>query len=471
SKYPFPGSTSQTTLPIELRVKELKEGSGIDESTINLTLTDESGIEVPLVTNLVLENDDGVFNNYAVKVASRFFEDGDYTVKAYLEDWAGNPLDNNETPLAWTFSVDSRAPPRPIFRIVGGNPGPDIEPNTGQPMRWFTKANTPQFTLEFEEDDPVTVEDIAFASSPTQGDRADCVKNNVTNFFTCTFSEPVTVMPGFAWADYGILVDAFKTLADGTDSDTATYGPFDFTIDHEAPDFVMRFNHRIRDSYNLGINATVRNEGHPLKGFFEVLGTNYPLAMTNMMMEDYGVVGYSFIWPVPALSRTYEGDHDMVITLEDYAGNAATLDDAVYIDLTAPSIRNLTLDISKILVIGSQYYTRYANITISGDFNDDDVNMIWVEPGTYNVSTAQYEQRTFGSINFDAMGSSRTFSINVQLRGEEGAEILNNMTIFLTDIAGHLTSMSLNVWRDLKAPRAPRFCINPSGTGTCPVTP
>ncbi|MFC1754854.1 hypothetical protein ACFL96_15915 [Thermoproteota archaeon] len=565
SHYPFPGTTSVSMLPIEIRLKELKDGSGIDNSTINITRTGEDGVQIPLGADLILESEDVLFNNYVLKVYPELYEDGAYTVRVFLEDWAGNPLGNNETPFKWTFMVDSRAPPRPIFKIVDGKPGPNLENNTGQPMRWYTQKETPKFTLEFLEDDPVTIADISFENSPTEGERATCVREGgtwppegpithileegttttiqaglnsydfdvldisgdpgmvkvsvdeemltpmitgdlifvddleikivsvsivdenetgtdsvaimvaptvssvtVSNLFTCTFNNPVVVMQGFAWADYGLLIDAYKTLDDGTTSDVAMYGPYHFTIDHEAPNFVMGFNHRIRDEFNLGINSTVTNEGHPLKGSFEVLGNEYPLSMINMMMSDYGVVMYSFIWPVPSLSKDQEGIHDLGIVLEDYAGNAADELDEVYIDLTAPRIKNLTMDISKILSIGNQYYTKYANITLSGHFHNEDIDVlsIWVEPGTYNETTGKYEKQTIGSVNYDAQGRSKSFSVSIILEGEEGAEILNDLTIFVMDLAGHVTSVNLNVWRDLKAPEIPRFCISP--TGKCP---
>ncbi|MFQ5474747.1 MAG: chitobiase/beta-hexosaminidase C-terminal domain-containing protein, partial [Candidatus Nanoarchaeia archaeon] len=179
TSYPFPGTTSMTDLPIEMRILERTNASGIDESTINLTVNID-GADALMPAELSIESDDGSMTTFLIRVPSQHYADGEYKVSLYLEDWAGNPLNGNKTPYTWTFAVDSKAPPRPVFTLPDGNPGPYTESNTGQPTRWYTKEDTPPFTLEFMEDDPVTIVDIMFESSPTEGERAACTRKGDT---------------------------------------------------------------------------------------------------------------------------------------------------------------------------------------------------------------------------------------------------------------------------------------------------
>jgi hypothetical protein len=268
------------------------------------------------------------------------------------------------------------------------------------------------------------------------------------------------------WADYGVIVKAFKTLADGSDSPEGGW-TFRFTVDDQPPRFAIdpSFKRRFRDNVNLTIKTFVDNENHPLIADLYILGSHYsPIYSSNNQSSYY------FVWAVPDYAKADEGNTTMALTLSDFAGNSRSVTLPVYIDLTAPRIENVSIDISSTVKIGNELFTAQPNVTVSGPLIDDDIESVWIEPGDYNATTRRTEDRTFASIN-RVGGLSGSFSVSIRLDISGAGRLetiadnfmlinqINNRTLFMRDTAGHQSSRRLRVVTDILAPLAPTFCL------------
>lgn len=440
-RFPRPGTTADTTFNVFVILKEGRHESGLDNSSVNMSINGKP-VAFSFTHDEEFESLDASSYYYRVQTSLSNVDDGNYTVVVNARDFARNPVSQDPLSSSWTFTVDHKAPHEPLFTLIGGILGP-LD-------RWYIN-HAPQFTLEFSDADPVTVTDIYMDSFEDVGGAAVCV-NESFNRFICTFTEAKGALPGEFWADYAVLVSAFKTLADGSDSPTGFYGPFEFTVDDEAPDFTLSFNKRVRKGVDLPISADVANEKHPLYSNLTVKGEDFTLySSTNGS-------GYLFIWSVPDYDKSQEGDAIMEFTLSDYAQNYNVLSVPIYIDLTPPSIANVVINISNTITIGGEKFTSHANVSISGDLVDDDVVAVWVIPGDYNETTGVVEDEKMATLIRDAAGVARSFEVMVRLQGEVGFTEVNRMVLFVKDAAGYISQRNLRVVKDLEPPKEPVFC-------------
>ncbi|NQU78346.1 carboxypeptidase regulatory-like domain-containing protein [Candidatus Woesearchaeota archaeon] len=285
-----------------------------------------------------------------------------------------------------------------------------------------------------------------------------------SNIFHCTFTSPKVVTDG-TWSDFGVIVRAHKTLNDGSISNDGYYGPFLFTVDDQPPNFVLSFNNRFRDNFDLEIRAFVYNEHHPLFADLEFLGEHHAPIISNNNGS-----AYLFIWEIEDYQKADEGEHDMTITLADFARNSKSIEMSGYLDLTAPSIENISIDISNTTInIGDKIFTSSPNVTISGIFVDDDIDAVWIID-----SEGQKEMAT---LYLDESGTPISFNVSVRVPSPEAGtsiddpfelplmnyfimvNFVNDIEIFVKDKAGHISRKDLRVITDVEGPVSPTFCI------------
>jgi hypothetical protein len=454
SHYPRDGSTSKTEFDLQIIVREGRLESGIFEDSLNITVNNDV-LEASIEHDEQLEAMDP--NNYYYKI---YFPvpnapDNEYEVSIEGTDLATNPFNEDTASSHWTFIVDRSFPADPYFRLVDGFPGP---PGSD---RWYAD-HSPDFIIDFsDEPNPVTIVDVMMEATETEGGAANCT-NTSFNIFLCKFTTPKSPSSeaGAFWADYGVIIKAFKTLDDDTDSPTGEFGPFQFTVDDQAPIFAPDFQRRFMDNINLTIGALVTNEHHPLHADMEILGEHY-----NPIYSSNDGAFYYFTWEVPDYTKEDEGDQNMTITLFDFAGNKNSVTVPVYIDLTAPRLENVTVDISNTIMIGEELFTASPNVTISGNFIDDDIAEVWIVPGDYDAVTQSFEGRKSADITY-VDGVPQSFSLSVRLLDPEAGSLatspimhrymlinqVNNMTLFARDLAGHVSHKKLSVISDIAPP-------------------
>jgi hypothetical protein len=439
-------------------VKEGRQESGLDLNTINFSINGQA-VAYLVGHDAGLEAADTSSYYYRIYSSVSNLANGEYNIAVIGKDMAMNSLNEDTAQSHWTFVVDRRIPADPEFSLVGGF----LDPLGGE--RWYS-TRSPDFIVDFSsESNPVTIVDTMMTDTPTEGNAANCT-NTSFNIFLCKFSSPKT-SGGMFWADYGVIVKAFKTLADGTDSPAGEW-VFDFTVDSEAPEFVPAFQTRFMDNINLTIGAVVSNENHPLAADLEILGRHYtPIYSTNNGSFYY------FVWPVPDYAKdTDEGPQSMTLTLSDFAGNHHSVTLPVYIDLTAPRVEDLGIDVSNTVKIGNELFTAQPNVTVTGRFVDDDIDKVWVMPGDFNQTSGSLEGKKYADLSRTA-GVPTSFSVSVRLIDPGAGKLakapmvynfmlinqINDMQLFVRDKAGHVSQRSLKVITDIIAPESPMFCL------------
>ncbi|MBW2963903.1 hypothetical protein KY363_00445 [Candidatus Woesearchaeota archaeon] len=455
--FPKSGSTSKTSLDVGIIVKEGVQESGLFNDSVVLKVNGKnvSYSIIPVSSMELLDNSSHYFMIYS---SLSGLSDGYYTVSVTGYDFAMNSFDDDDVSATWTFNVDRSLPSDPEFTLVPGSH------NALLPDRWVT-TKAPDFIVDFSADsDPVTIEDVYVDDSPTQGDAANCT-NTSFNVFYCEFTSQKTSGTGY-WADYEVTVLAYKTLDDGTDSNTGNY-TMDFTIDDQAPLYTLAFKNRFMDKIKLTIGAIVTNERYTLNGTIDILGETFsPIYSTN------NGTFYYFVWSVPDYNSSQEGNTTMKITLTDFAGNSRSTTTSVYIDLTAPRITNISIDISNTIEIGTELFTSYPNVTVSGPLVDDDIDKVWIMPGDYNATTNSYSEKKYADLKY-SKGIPVSFNTSVRLFDPSAGSLatstivynamiinqVNNMTLYVMDKAGHVSTRKLQVISDIAAPLSPTFCI------------
>jgi hypothetical protein len=468
SHFPRDGSTSQYTFDIQVIVKEGIHESGLDEASIDFTINgDAATYFVEHVTELEAEDPNN--NYYRVYFPASDLDDGEYNVAVEGADLATNGFSETTASSHWTFIVDRNAPAYPYFSLIGGFTGPPGD------ERWYSRSS-PDFIVDFTaEPNPVTITDIVMEDSPTEGEAATCESTDF-NMFRCSFTTPKTAAGTF-WADYGVIIKAYKTLDDGTDSNEGTYGPFRFTVDDQAPDFQLAFHTRFMDKINLTVGAVVTNEHHPLYVDLEFLGGHY----TPIHSSNNGSF-YYFVWEVPDYTKDDEGEKNMTITISDFAQNSRSVIVPVYLDLTAPQIEDMSIVISHTVKIGQEVFTRNPRVTVEGTFVDEDIDAVWVMPGDFDKHTGTMEGKKMADIR-SKEGRPESFKVEVTLMDPEAGSVamppfvynfmlinqINNMTLYVRDKAGHVSHRQMKVITDIAPPKGPTFCLGEDWLNCIPM--
>jgi hypothetical protein len=469
SHFPRDGTTSRTTMDIGVIVKEGRQQSGIWRESVNMTV-DGRAVSYTIEHVAELEDSDSQNNYFRIYYHASALADGDYDVSLDAKDLAGNELDESQSSSHWAFTVDRNAPEPPAFSLVGGWPD-----QTGE--RWYARES-PDFMLDFSANrNSVTVVDVMMEDAATEGGAANCT-NTSRNVFLCRFATP-KAPGGIFWADYGVIVKAFKTLDDGTNSNIRSYGPFAFTVDDQPPSFIPALQTRFMDNFNLTIGAVVTNENHPLFADIELFGVHYaPYYSSNNGSSYY------FMWDIPDYGKEKEGPTTLVLTLSDFAQNRRSVSIPVYLDLTAPRLDNISIDISNTVDIGTELFTAQPNVTVSGRFIDDDIDRVWVVPGDFNMTSGSLEGKKYADIRY-AGSVPESFSVSVRLF-DPGAGTkmrtpikynfmlinqINNMNLYVRDKAGHVSTRKLKVISDIVAPSSPMFCLGENWIDCMPTAP
>ncbi|MFC1723203.1 hypothetical protein ACFL0V_03615 [Nanoarchaeota archaeon] len=448
---PRDGSTSRTTFDFEVEIMEGITESGLDFNSTSFFIND---IPVPYFIEEI-QSPDVSNHHYKIYYPVYDIDDATYEVRVETSDLAMNRI--NES---WTVIVDKGLPADPEFSI------PECRVGFGNDTRWYCQDPVHDFVMDFsDERDNVSIQDVFMESSPTIGEAATCSETEY-NVFLCTFTTEKTMDPGFFWADYGVTINAFKTLDDGTTSNTGIYGPFPFTVDNEDPAYNTTFNPRLRDNFNFTISAQVTNENHPLIAIVTLINQQFFSFAASSGNQ------YNFVLPVPDYSQDQEGPHDLVFQLMDSAGNWNTITYNIWLDLTAPTIAELFYSIPEEFIFNGIPFTPYPNITISGTFDPEhtDIEAIWVLPGDYNATSGTFTDKKFGRVweEDDVMH----FEVNVRLYDATSGEtiepeyqyqqlitLLRTMSVRIIDQAGHVTERSLRIIYDITAPEDPTFTV------------
>ncbi|MBT5021378.1 hypothetical protein HON01_01045, partial [Candidatus Woesearchaeota archaeon] len=463
--FPMDGTTAQDSFDIQIYVTEDNSESGIDNESIVFSISggnflDET-VPAQVERSFDLENssDHPQFNGkkvYRIFYSVYDLEEATYEVEIYAEDLAGNILDENIASASWTFMVDKSAPIYPNFELVPGFPGLTISENSTP--RWYSSQNNPEFSLEFFDDDPITITSVSLLSTPFS-DNANCTESeDIFNFFNCKFfNNDVTDMNQTS-QDYALNIEAFKTLADGTDSPRGIYGPFEFTIDSQAPDFeILNFKPRIRDDFNFTMNFDVDNEVHPLQVSITLTNANGETKEFDQYVTLPSSTGfYSFDWPVNI--DWPDGNYSFSLTLKDFAGNYNTYNDYIYLDTTYPAFSIDLINVSNAFKIDNEWYTANSNVTITGT-TDSDTYYIWVSPGDWNESTQAFAEKKAAVIT-KTNGVPSGFHVSVLLSGKLKEEVPNKFTIGVIDQAGNPNIKDFNIVQDLLEPATPSFYIS-----------
>lgn len=469
---PNDGSTALTTFDVYIVVKEGREESGLYEDSVEVTIGDVP-VSFEIEHDEDLEAQDPLNYYYRIVYHAVDLEDGTYIIDFSGTDKAGSEFDQTEESSLFFITVDTNVPLRPEFYLVDGFQSPMADST-----RWFARES-PDFVINFtnEIDTVVTISDVRMDTTPTEGDAAECTRiTEGKNAFYCVFTEPKTTGESF-WADYGVWIDAYKTLTDGSDSPVGSY-LYEFTVDDQAPAFDFSLSEsdiwgvdmrkRFMDNINLSVFAIVVNEHHTLEAELEILGKTYPAPYSYNSGEFY-----TFMWEVPDYDKADEGYHDLTLTLTDFAENTHSETKTVYIDLTAPRITDVEISYSGTVPIAGEEFTSRSVVNVSGTLLDDDVTDVWIVPGSYNDETQSYDGQQDGVVIYsdDNEEHSESFFIEVVLPNEVGIvesqflynemviNSINNMTLFARDIAGHTSSIPLRIYRDLAPPLEPDFYV------------
>ncbi|MFC1741242.1 carboxypeptidase-like regulatory domain-containing protein [Nanoarchaeota archaeon] len=465
--YPLDGSTSQVTFDISVIVKEGTGESGLFNNSVDFLMNGHA-VTYSIERAREYEALDPNSRYHKIYHSVDNLDDGDYNIAVEGTDLALNPFNEDSTSSHWTFNIDRNVPANPYFELIGGFSGPPGDD------RWYV-TKSPDFIVDFSaEPNDVTLVDIIMESTPTEGEAADCTETEY-NIFYCKFATPKTT-GGMAWMDYGVIIKAYKILDDKTQSNTGTYGPFKFTVDDQAPDYTLAFQTRFMDNINLTLFAWVKNERHSLYADLEVLGQHYKPLYTSGQEQLY-----YFVWNVPDYKKVDEGNTSMKVTLSDFAGNKRSVTIPVYIDLTAPRIANLTIGISNTVEIGTELFTSYPSVVVSGTLIDDDIDRVWVYPGDFNETTGVANDKKLANITY-VDGKPDAFTVSVKLPDPSVGGLalspivyshmlinhINNMSIFASDIAGHISRRDLQVITDITPPSGPLFCLGEDWTKCLP---
>ncbi|RME78683.1 hypothetical protein D6774_00395 [Candidatus Woesearchaeota archaeon] len=453
SHLPLAGTTARDITPIEIVVSEETAGSGINLASAQLFI---NNISVNFTVTNVTDTSEGK-TYYYFETETFVFPEGEYNVSFFVEDNAGNPLDQTLTSKDWTFIIDKSVPLLKEFRVLNATRGPE------NPPRWYTQDTNPTFVLDFStEPNPVEITAIRFDHQISGDSVATCTQEEF-NIFTCTFFEP-PFRPQGTWPDYGLKVYARKTLDDGTQTKIyelpGANTSFEFTIDNEAPNIDLIIPRRVKDNEEVSFTAMINNENHqvnveltPVQG----LSKSGTIAITN-----YAGQTYNYLWTIPDLTKTQgdEGEKQLELIFSDLAGNTRTVTQNVFVDLTPPSIDISQINFTNVVTINDKLYTASANVSIKGNLLDEDIEQIYLKPGNFNGEDGTYEERQDATIRRIGGGKPSTFEVNVRVKGDLGEEVLNQYELFVRDEAGHISTYPVQITKDLKPPATPIICVD-----------
>jgi hypothetical protein len=140
----------------------------------------------------------------------------------------------------------------------------------------------------------------------------------------------------------------------------------------------------------------------------------------------------------------------------DYAGNSQETAGQIYIDLTPPDIKSLKITIPEAPIFaGETYTTRETLISIIGNYTDEDIESIYIKPGSYNPTTGQLDAAANATLE------PPEFEINMVVNGTPNTETLNNLVLYVTDRGGYETPLPLIVYVDLLPPEEPTVTFLP----------
>ncbi|MBT7903479.1 hypothetical protein HN587_06470 [Candidatus Woesearchaeota archaeon] len=461
--YPNDGTTSENTFRISLIVTEDGDESGLNYDSVEFVINGGPHLDEIVPANITrlteLENNTESTLFYGKKVYEIFYEvsdldDGTYDVSITATDLAGNSLSEELEDASWEFIVDQQAPISPEFSLVGGFSEPVELSLPDSNPRWYVNKPNPMFKLDFSENnDPVTVTSVnLFSKFPDSTDDATCSAiNGSFNEFLCSFNFPIDD-ENQIYQDYSFNITAFKTLDDGTDSDDGLFGPFEFTIDQQAPNFTVdTFKTRIRTGETYTIILEVNNEYHPLNASF-VAGPQEGEAVAYKQNGTTKLFDYD--WNV---NVSENGNHSYDLILSDFAGNSNDWHGSFLLDNIKPNFTVNVVNITNLFEINGVWYTSNGNLTLNGTV-DSDTAFVWVAPGDYNETTETFDDKKDGTL-IKKNGTPYAFTISIILSGQIGQEVTNIFTILVADEAGNIHMKNINIIQDLKQPDDPEFYI------------
>jgi len=85
-------------------------------------------------------------------------------------------------------------------------------------------------------------------------------------------------------------------------------------------------------------------------------------------------------------------------------------------------------------------------------------------PGSFNGTTSSYDRSAEATL-LKTNGVPTDFIVTISLKGDFGQELLNAFSLHVVDEAGHESTYPVQITKDLKPPRAPKFC--PKGIDSC----
>ncbi|MBU0535847.1 MAG: hypothetical protein KKE20_02705 [Nanoarchaeota archaeon] len=448
SSVPNEGQVSNPNTPISIIVKESRMSSQLDTKSIKLYLNGKP--------NTIAEKDikitsDGQNNYYNITYKPGKALNGTYYVNFTGYDLALNPLTAASASPEWIFTVNKDSPDRPIFDVAGG---------TFYNGMWFVKKS-PVFTLYFPDAVPVDITGYHKNYAPNFINADNCKGTAESNFFkNCMFNpalQPRVLGGGSLIEDeFQIIVQARKIFS------ARAYGPNSLiyldklVIDDQVPSIgAITHPEKIAQNIDVKFDAIVYNEAHDLNATLLFNGKNYPLSQTGKSDNNNH---FYFNWETPeidysdiALKAELEGEHDIILRIADYAGNAATYSGKVYLDLTPPDVDDLDVAIMPTRVISNnEFQTKQTEIIVKGNFTESDVSSVYVMPGDYRFAPGQ--KPVMEDISELANIEGHKFELNMIINGTFNRTILNELNLFMEDEAGNIAITQLYVVADMQPP-------------------
>ncbi|MFC2135478.1 hypothetical protein ACFLTH_12770 [Bacteroidota bacterium] len=456
--------------PIVIGFTEHVGGSGIKTDSLSLTYTKDGITTTSVSTKNGLLNftELGEFNNggqneYLISyMPGTEWPDGLYSLKVHVEDQAGNLINTSgyfSDDGTIEFEVDKNYPGQPLFSVNGITPE-----NIDTQNRSVTSNSKPTFKLDFTQKWNGNIEmlnvTIPNATIVDSNEIITCIGSGVFNIFNCSFDAEVSE------GIYELEVKARKILFNGElgPEPSSSYiedregKPLTIIFDQTAPNFTLGTENGgccVRNGTILTLVATLLNTEYDLTA--EVVYLSERVELSTESKDN----NYSFM--VPGNSSVFdfgtEGYKDLSVIMKDFAGHETKESITIFYDTSVPTV---TID----SIIGDKWFLRHnpanatvgkRNVTIIGTISSDvDIlcyNQDEIEKGCI---TSCEEGGMEGCIE-EVVGTRSNYTMALVINGVNSIEVWENVTLTITDRAGHDTTVPFYILIDLAPPAEPNI--------------
>jgi hypothetical protein len=442
--------------PIVINFTEHVGGAGLKEESLRFDIRRDGVLSTRTTSNGVIltnEGEQGGFYRYSAEyVPLNNWSNGNYNVSIFIEDLAGNLIENSGINLE--FVVDKDMPGQPLFTVIGAD-----ESNIDVEGRTVVDNSQPTFELDFANKSDGTVEPLFISLplvnilEPAGYSSVGCNRQeDIKNVFICSFNDQLT--EGL----YSLEVSTHKILPDARAGPTGTFlqdregKPLIIIVDNTAPSFILRPESQyVVPGSPFAIFVNVTNEHYGLMSEIAVGGE-----VVNLELEQQDDGTYLFIIPAD-FNWGVEGPKVVSVAISDYAGHRTTITTTLTVDSTPPSIIITDIEADRgFLTSNTNATVGVRQIKLIGLVDSDTESLCYLQRGGENFCIFECVAGEDEGCIRRLQGSSQDeFTITLIVEGENSRETLNTVLITLRDFSGHETTASLYVLLDLAPPAEP----------------